>query len=128
MNPIGEYSLVDASELSRSRENPAAIDEHRETICRAVLEGKLLARQFRRTVQRYGCAGRKGLVDPFQAEAMRVWHPGIGGEGVVFDAHRKRGERGDRVDAARAQKHERRLTRTAELEDVHRSKQVVLDE
>ena len=129
VHPVGEDALVGPAELPCPGEHAAAVDPDREAVGLAVLEGELLARHLGRAVERDGRRGRERLRDrPPATRPAAGARPASGSKAPSRTRVGRPASGADGVDAARAQEHERGAAAAAELQEVHRPEQVVLDE
>jgi hypothetical protein len=128
VDPVRVDALRRVPELPGAGEHAAPVHPDGEPERVVVLESERLRGELRRAVQ--GDRGRRGelLTDAALPEPDGQRRIERGAECRVVHLDRQRGQRRDRVDAARAQQHEPRRARLAVLEHVHRAEQIVIDQ
>ncbi len=130
VDPIGEDTLIGATELPSSGHDSTAVDKNLETERLPVFQREHFAGEFCGSVKRDRRLCGKFLADAAGRETgnRRLETRNFWRVGVVTNLNREGSERRDRVDPARAEQHKGGLTGLAEFQQIYGAEKVVFNQ
>src|SRR5260370_40585088 len=128
VDPVRENPLVRSAKLPCSRQHPAAVDPDRKPKRLAVFECNGFGRELRAAVERDGRPGKEGGADSLFRNSRRQLLRVVQTKRVAINSEGKRRERGNRINPAAAEQNESSSMRSAVFEDVHETREIVLQE